>query len=57
MPVPSNAAKHVVALWADSAKEKPFILKNNRNRDPLDADKKDHRINGRHYGQEKTKDH
>ena len=42
MFVPSDAAEHMVILWADPAKEKPFILRYNRHRNPLDADKNDH---------------
>lgn len=40
--IPSNAAKHMIALWTDSTKEKSFILRYNRNWNPLDADKNNH---------------
>ena len=40
--IPSNAAEHMVALWVDPTKEKPLILRHNRNWDPFDADKNDH---------------
>lgn len=41
-PIPSNAAEHMVILWADPTKEKSLILRHNWNWNPFDADKNDH---------------
>jgi hypothetical protein len=38
--VPGNAMKHMVVLWADPTKQESLSLRDNRNWDPFDADKR-----------------
>ncbi|KAL0922294.1 hypothetical protein M5K25_006267 [Dendrobium thyrsiflorum] len=44
--IPSNTTKHVKVFPANSPKKKSFAYRNNWNRNILDADKHDYRVNG-----------